>query len=94
MLLLLRSSWHSGELLLPLVVQRSASADDIKKAYQKLAFKLCPEESPENREVAEKKFREVTIAHKILPGANKPNRMTMTKLRKRFKWKAKKKWKR
>uniref|UniRef100_A0A8C4V627 J domain-containing protein n=1 Tax=Falco tinnunculus TaxID=100819 RepID=A0A8C4V627_FALTI len=51
---------------IPLVVQRCASADDIKKAYQKLSLKLHPEKKdPENREVAEKKFREVTKAYKV-----------------------------
>uniref|UniRef100_A0A8C5U4L7 Uncharacterized protein n=1 Tax=Malurus cyaneus samueli TaxID=2593467 RepID=A0A8C5U4L7_9PASS len=43
MILLLRSSWHSGELLSGRVVQR------------KLASKLHPEKYLENREVAEKK---------------------------------------
>lgn len=54
--MLLKSPWHSRELLLAVVVQRGATGDDIK-----------------NREVAMKKFREVTKAYKILPGAKKWN---------------------
>uniref|UniRef100_A0A8C0B5N0 Uncharacterized protein n=1 Tax=Buteo japonicus TaxID=224669 RepID=A0A8C0B5N0_9AVES len=46
MLLLLRSSWHSGKLLLPLVVQRGASADDIKKAYMEETQRRNSEKSP------------------------------------------------
>ncbi|XP_010128859.1 PREDICTED: dnaJ homolog subfamily B member 6-like [Chlamydotis macqueenii] len=65
--------WHRGELLLALVVHRGASAGDIKKVYRKLALKLHPEKNPENREVAEKKSREVTKAYRILPGAEKRN---------------------
>lgn len=71
--MLLASSWHSGKLLLATVVQRSTSADDIKKVNRKLALKLHPEKNPVNREVAEKKFREVTKAYKILSGAKTQN---------------------
>lgn len=52
---MLKSSLHSGELLLAWVVQRSLSADNIKKMYWELALKLHPEKNPENRGVAEKK---------------------------------------
>lgn len=36
-------------------MQRSLSADNIKKMYWELALKLHPEKNPENRGVAEKK---------------------------------------
>jgi len=42
------------ELLLALDVQRDASLDGTKRAYQKLALKLHPEKYPENSGVTEK----------------------------------------
>lgn len=47
-------------------VQRNASADDIKKAYRKLALKLHPDKNPENRQAAEKKFLEISKAYEVL----------------------------
>uniref|UniRef100_A0A8C4Y2V8 J domain-containing protein n=2 Tax=Gopherus TaxID=38771 RepID=A0A8C4Y2V8_9SAUR len=34
-------------------VQRNASADDIKKAYQKLVLKVHPDKTPENKGIRE-----------------------------------------
>lgn len=39
-------------------VARSASDDEIKKAYRKLAMKYHPDRNPDNKE-AEEKFKEV-----------------------------------
>lgn len=58
------------ELLLALDVQRDASLDGTKRAWQKLALKLHPEKYPENSGVAEKNFTEVS---KVLPDAKKWN---------------------
>uniref|UniRef100_A0A8D2AG84 J domain-containing protein n=1 Tax=Sciurus vulgaris TaxID=55149 RepID=A0A8D2AG84_SCIVU len=44
-------------------VQRHASPEDIKKAYRKLALKWHPDKNPENKEEAERKFKQVAEAY-------------------------------
>ncbi|UOO83285.1 molecular chaperone DnaJ [Uruburuella testudinis] len=51
-------------------VARSASDDDIKKAYRKLAMKYHPDRNPDNKE-AEDKFKEVQKAYAILSDKEK-----------------------
>jgi molecular chaperone DnaJ len=46
-------------------VEKSASKDDIKKAYRKLAIQYHPDKNPGNKE-AEEKFKEATEAYEIL----------------------------
>ncbi len=46
-------------------VEKSASEDEIKRAYRKLAVKYHPDKNPGDKE-AEQKFREATEAYEIL----------------------------
>ncbi|XP_070795535.1 dnaJ homolog subfamily B member 6-like [Pituophis catenifer annectens] len=52
-------------------VSRSASADDIKKAYRQLALKVHPDKNPGNQEAAEKKFVEISKAYEVLSDTKK-----------------------
>ncbi|HVK19334.1 MAG TPA: DnaJ domain-containing protein, partial [Fimbriiglobus sp.] len=51
-------------------VSRSASAEEIKKAYRKLAAKYHPDRNPGDKE-AEATFKEVSAAFEILSDADK-----------------------
>ncbi|WP_374378679.1 DnaJ C-terminal domain-containing protein [Dongia sp.] len=54
-------------------VPRLASADDIKKAYRKLAKKLHPDVNPGDKKI-EAQFKEVTAAYDLLSDAEKRRR--------------------
>ena len=60
----------SKDLYQILGVPKSASDDDIKKAYRKLAMKYHPDRNPDNKE-AEEKCKEVQNAYAILSDAQK-----------------------
>ncbi|HMB30210.1 MAG TPA: DnaJ domain-containing protein [Desulfohalobiaceae bacterium] len=47
-------------------VSPKASSEEIKKAYKSLAFQYHPDRNPDNRDFAEKKFKEITEAYGIL----------------------------
>ena len=51
-------------------VDKNASADEIKKAYRKLAIKYHPDKNPGNKE-AEEKFKEAAEAYSVLCDADK-----------------------
>ncbi len=51
-------------------VSRSATADEIKASYRKLALKYHPDRNPDNKE-AEEKFKEATEAYEVLSDAQK-----------------------
>ena len=51
-------------------VSKTASADDIKKAYKKMAIKYHPDRNPGNKE-AEEKFKEAAEAYDILRDPDK-----------------------
>ena len=51
-------------------VSRSASQDEIKKAYRKLAMKFHPDRNPGDKE-SEEKFKQSTEAYEVLSDSNK-----------------------
>lgn len=54
-------------------IQKSASNEEIKKAYRKLAKQYHPDANPDNKEAAEKKFKEVNEAYEVLSDDKKRN---------------------
>src|SRR5882757_7344880 len=53
-----------------LSVERSASGDEIKRAYRKLAVKFHPDKNPDDAH-AEEKFKELGEAYDVLMDADK-----------------------
>lgn len=52
-------------------VDKSASQDEIKKAFRGLARKYHPDTNPDNKEEAESKFKEISEAYEVLSDDSK-----------------------
>ena len=52
-------------------IERSASADEIKQAFRRLALKHHPDRNPSNRKEAEEKFKEISEAYEVLSDPQK-----------------------
>ena len=52
-------------------VSKSASADEIKKAYRRLAMKFHPDRNKDDGEASEKKFKEAKEAYEVLKDSDK-----------------------
>ena len=52
-------------------VSKTASDDELKKAYRKMAKKYHPDANPNNRKEAEAKFKEINEAYEVLSDSQK-----------------------
>ena len=52
-------------------VSKTATDEELKKAYRKLAKQYHPDANPDNKEEAERKFKEVNEAYEVLSDAQK-----------------------
>jgi DnaJ-class molecular chaperone len=52
-------------------VNKDASQDDIKKAYRKQALQWHPDKNKDNKEAAEKRFKEINEAYQVLSDEQK-----------------------
>ena len=52
-------------------LQRTASADEIKQSFRRLAMKHHPDRNPSNKKEAEEKFKEISEAYEVLSDPQK-----------------------
>jgi DnaJ family protein B protein 4 len=52
-------------------IDKKADDETIKRAYRKLALKWHPDRNPDNKEEADKKFKEISEAYEVLSDKNK-----------------------
>ena len=52
-------------------INKNASDEEIRKSYKKLAVKWHPDKNPDNKEEAEKKFKEISEAYQVLSDPQK-----------------------
>jgi molecular chaperone DnaJ len=52
-------------------VSRTASDDELKKAYRKLALRYHPDRNPDDRREAEERFKEISEAYQVLCDAER-----------------------
>lgn len=55
-------------------VGKNASADEIKRAYRRMAIKYHPDKNPDNKKEAEAKFKECAEAYEVLSDPEKRQR--------------------
>lgn len=61
----------SRDLYAILGVKRNATIAEIKKAYRRLALRWHPDKNPNNREEAERRFKEISEAYEVLSDERK-----------------------
>eukprot|EP00250_Pteridium_aquilinum_P031999 c44751_g1_i1 orf=2-394(-) len=54
-----------------LKVEKTASEDDLKKSYRRLAMKWHPDKNPDNKAYAEAKFKKISEAYEVLSDSHK-----------------------
>src|SRR3989344_384803 len=52
-------------------VDKNATADEIKKSYRRQALEWHPDRHSDNKEAAEKRFKEINEAYQVLSDSNK-----------------------